>query len=118
MGRFIVISTHYKDSPEHATIPWAVADAALVEDHEVIMFLQGPAVQSARKGGAEGLVFPPFAPIKDLMNAFLEAGGEIQVCGPCMQGYQMAEGDLIEGARPAGAALLVEEADKATILTY
>ena len=50
----------------------------------------------------------PFAPLKDLVDKFIQAGGKIYVCTPCMKKRGIKEQDLIEGATPAGGAALVE----------
>ena len=50
----------------------------------------------------------PFAPLKDLVDKFLKAGGKIYVCTPCMKKRGITEDALIAGATPAGGAALVE----------
>lgn len=50
----------------------------------------------------------PFAPLKDLVDKFIQAGGKIYVCTPCMKKRGITEADLIQGAMPAGVAALVE----------
>jgi predicted peroxiredoxin len=50
----------------------------------------------------------PFAPLKDLVDKFIKAGGKIYVCTPCMKKRGIAETVLIAGATPAGGAALVE----------
>lgn len=41
MSKVLLISTHFDDNLEIATMPWAVGNAALAEDKEVTIFLQG-----------------------------------------------------------------------------
>ena len=50
----------------------------------------------------------PFAPLKDLVDKFMKAGGKIYVCTPCMKKRNIDESQLIPGATPAGGAALVE----------
>jgi predicted peroxiredoxin len=118
MAKFFIISTSYKDNVERATLPWVEAVAANAEDHEVIVFLQGPAVRIATRGCARALVFPPFPPICELMDTFMESGGKVFVCGTCMQAHEVAVEDLIEGVDVAGVGFLVHESANARIISY
>jgi predicted peroxiredoxin len=118
MAKFFIISTSYKDNVERATLPWVEAVAANAEDHDVIVFLQGPAVRIATKGCARALVFPPFPPICELMDTFIENGGKVFVCGACMQAHEVAVEDLIEAVDVAGVGFLVHESADARIISY
>ena len=118
MAKIVITSTHGKDDPERAHLPFAVANAALTFENEVIVFLQGQAVNLAKKEYTEGLTFPPFPPISKLITDFLAAGGKLYLCGPCLKAHMINETDIIEGAKPAGAAFLVQEAIGATVFNY
>ena len=118
MAKIVITSSHGKEDPERAHIPFAVANAALQFDHEVQVWLQGPSVNLCRIGYTEGLVFPPFPPIKQLIDDFISQGGKIFLCGPCLKAHQIDEKDFISGPKPAGAALLVQESLGATVFNY
>lgn len=118
MSKVLLISTHFDDNLEIATMPWAIANAALAEDKEVTIFLQGLAVREAKQGGTKGLRFPPFPSLETLQKAFIENGGRIYVCAPCMKAHSVERDELISGAEPAGAAFLVELAQDAAVFTY
>ncbi len=106
---FCVTITHCKTDPDKATLGFVVANAAQGSEKETMVFLSSDGVYCAVPGEAakidEGA---PFAPLKDLMDKFLKAGGKIYVCTPCMKKRGVAETDLIKGATPAGGAALVE----------
>lgn len=118
MSKVLLISTHFDDNLEIATMPWAIGNAALAEDKEVTIFLQGLAVREAQSGGTKGLRFPPFPSLDTLQKAFVENGGRIYVCGPCMKAHSVNPDELIKGAEPGGAAYLVELAEDASVFTY
>ena len=118
MAKIVITSTHGKDDPERAHLPFAVANAALTFENEVIVFLQGQAVNLAKKDNTEGHTIPPFPPISKLITDFLAAGGKLYLCGPCLKAHMINETDIIEGAKPAGAAFLVQEAIGATVFNY
>jgi predicted peroxiredoxin len=102
MSKVLLISTHFDDNLEIATMPWAVGNAALAEDKEVTIYLQGLAVREAQRGGTKGLRFPPFPWLETLQKAFVENGGDVDVCAPCMNAHSVERDELIEGAEPGG----------------
>ena len=62
----------------------------------------------SQKGVAESIHEEGFAPLKDLMTSFLEAGGKIFVCSPCFKTRKLDENNLVEGTLIVGGAKLVE----------
>ena len=106
---FCVTITHCKADHDKATLGFVVANAAQGSEKETMVFLSSDgvwcAVPEEMNKVDEGA---PFAPLKDLIEKFIKAGGKIYVCTPCMKKRGISEGDLIEGATPAGGAALVE----------
>jgi predicted peroxiredoxin len=119
MSKLVIISTHFKENLEKATLPWVVGNAALAEDKEVVVFLQGPSVEMAKQGAITGLQFEPFPALDELIGIYVENGGKIMLCGPCMKAHSVATEELIEGSEAAGAATLVElSVESAATFTY
>ena len=118
MSKVVIVSTWMDDNLERATIPWVVATAGVATDKEVTVFLQGPAVIAATKEGAGDRHHPPFPPIAELVEMFVEAGGVIKCCAPCLASRNIDEADLIDDAKIAGAAYLVEAMEGASVLSY
>lgn len=108
-GKFCVTITHCRTDGDKATLGFVVANAAQGSEKETMVFLSTDGVWCAAKGEAEKInEGAPFAPLKELITKFVNAGGKIYVCTPCMKKRGIAEADLIEGATPAGGAVLVE----------
>jgi uncharacterized protein len=106
---FCVTITHCRTDGDKATLGFVVANAAQGSEKETMVFLSCDGVYCAAKGEAEKInEGEPFAPLKELINKFVNAGGKIWVCTPCMKKRGLTENDLIEGATPAGGAALVE----------
>ena len=53
-----------------------------------------------------------------MKQAFLEGGGKIFVCAPCLKAHAIEEGELIAHAQIAGAAFLMELAQDSIVFTY
>ncbi|WP_419655255.1 DsrE family protein [Desulfosarcina variabilis str. Montpellier] len=97
--KILYISTHGKENPERASVPFVLANAALAMDIQATVVLQGDAVTVAQKGVADDMpAGGGFPPIKKLIQDFLELGGEMWVCVPCIESRNIDEADLIEGA--------------------
>ena len=103
-----------KDRPEVAHNPFVLANAALAMDIQATIALSGESVHVAVPGYAETM--PPgggFPPMKKLLTDFLELGGRLWVCGPCITSRNIAESDLIEGAEVTAAGTVNLEAMEA-----
>lgn len=118
MSQVLLISTHFDDNLEIATMPWVIGNAALAEDKDVTIYLQGLAVREAKRDGTKGLRFPPFPSLETLQKAFIDGGGHVYVCAPCMKAHSVEPDELIDGAEPGGAAYLVDLAEHAAVFSY
>ena len=107
-GKFCVSLTAAKNDPDKATVAFVVANAAAGSDQETMVFLSTEAVRLAQKGYAEDIREEGFAPLKDLMDNFVKAGGTIFVCSPCFKKRGLDETKLVDGAKIVGGAKLVE----------
>lgn len=106
---FCVSITNCRLDEDKVTVGFVVANAALGSEKDTLVFLSTDGVWAAMKGEAEKIdVGAPFAPLKELVDKFLAAGGKIMVCAPCMKKRDITEDQLIDGAQPAGGAALVE----------
>ena len=99
-----------KDS-EKAHVPFVFANAALAMDIKATIVLQGEGVNIAQKGYVDTM--PPgggFPPMKGLFESFMELGGQLKVCGPCIKYRNIPESDLVEGAEVTAAGSVNLEA--------
>lgn len=108
MSKFLVNITHGKNDCDRATVGFVVANAAVASGQETVVFLSIDGAYLASKGYADDIYEDGFAPLKDLMSQFIEAGGTIWVCSPCYKKRGFGEGDLIDHAKIVGGAKLVE----------
>ena len=75
---------------------------------KLLIFLNVEGAYLASKGYADDIHEEGFAPLKQLMDQFVEAGGTLWVCSPCFKKRNLNEEDLIEGATIVGGAKVVE----------
>lgn len=112
--KMVFMVTHGPESPELATIPFVMAITAQASDIEVVMGFQADGVMLMKKGVAETVSAPAFPPLKTLLDAYIEAGGKLLVCGPCTKSREIhPESDFVEGAQLVNAATFVKECTEA-----
>jgi predicted peroxiredoxin len=107
-GKFCVNLTHSKDDTDRATVGFVLANAALGSGKETLVFLSIEGVRLAQRGFADGIHEEGFAPLRELMENFAKAGGQIYVCSPCFRRRKLDENYLVAGATIVGGAKLVE----------
>ena len=107
--KIIYLATHGAEDPERASLPFVLANAALVMEVEAVVGLQGASVFLAKKGMLEHVHSAGFAPLKQLVDSFLELGGRLLVCVPCIQERKIDLEDLIDNAVPTAGGALTEE---------
>ena len=107
-NKFCVNLTCAKDDTDKSTVAFVIANAALGSEKDTVVFLSTEAVRWSQKGYAEDVHEEGFLPLKELMDNFAEAGGTIMVCAPCFRKRGLEEGNLVDGSRIVGGAVLVE----------
>ena len=118
-GKFCVSLTCAKDNTDKATVAFVVANAAAASDKEAMVFLSVEGVRVSQKGYADDIREEGFAPLKELMENFVKAGGQIWVCSPCFARRKLDPNNLVPGATVVGGAKLVEFlSDGSPCITY
>ncbi|MGH2731558.1 MAG: DsrE family protein [Actinomycetota bacterium] len=118
-GKFCVSLTSSSDNTDKATVAFVVANAAVASDKETMVFLSVEGVRISEAGFADDIHEEGFAPLKDLVDGFVDAGGIVWVCAPCFKKRGLNEEKLIDGATIVGGAKLVEFlSDGSPCVTY
>jgi predicted peroxiredoxin len=117
--KIVIFATHGPEDPERATIPFVFANAAIAMDVEVTVVLQGTAVLLAKKGCYEYIICAGYDPIQKLVDTFLELGGKLFVCVPCIQERSITSDMLVEKAELAKSGRAIQEVLEAkAVLNY
>jgi len=96
----LVVGTHGDEDLERATMAFMCASAASALGVKTSIFLTGNGVKLAQKNYAAKL--PPvagLASIKELMDAFVESGGKLQVCIPCRESRGIGKDQFMAGVK-------------------
>jgi len=113
-GTIMFFGTNAGDDAEKAAMPFVMACGAMAMDVKATVVLQGQGVYIAKKGYVDTMLPPGgFAPLKKLLADFLELGGDLRVCGPCIKERNIQESDFVEGAQVTAAGELALDAMEA-----
>jgi len=107
-GSFCVSVSHAKDNSDKATVGFVIANASVASEKDTMIFLSTEGVRLGVKGYADDMHEQGFAPLRELMDNFVKAGGKIFVCSPCFKRRGLDENSLVAGAVIVGGAKLVE----------
>jgi uncharacterized protein involved in oxidation of intracellular sulfur len=117
--KIVIFATHAGEDPERATLPFVMGNAALAMETEAVVVLQGTGVSLAKKGCYEHVFAAGLPPLKAQVDTFIEAGGVLLVCMPCIEERKITPDMLVANAKPVKAARVITEVmDAAAVLNY
>ena len=108
MARILVNCTHGKEDPERAILPFIVGNVAATADQETVVLLTIDGVWNATEGHAEKVQQEGFQPLREVMQSFIDNGGQVWACGACTSPRRITQVDLVPGAKIVTAANVVE----------
>jgi predicted peroxiredoxin len=114
----LVVVTKGIDS-ELSSVAFAVANGGLAAGLKVSVFLTSTAIDLVRKSGQRLTQVAPFDSLGSMIEDFLQRGGTIWACPPCVasRGYQQS--DLLEGVVIVGASAIFPQIKRgATTLSF
>ncbi|MET4923879.1 DsrE family protein [Streptomyces sp. PSRA5] len=117
--KLVIKVTAGADAPERCSQAFTVAAVAVASGVEVSLWLTGESAWFALPGRAAAFELPHAAPLPDLIES-IQSAGRITLCTQCAARRDIAEKDVLEGVRIAGAQVFVSEAmaDDAQALVY
>lgn len=103
----VVMITHGIDH-ELSSAAFTIANGGLTAGLRVSVFLTSGGVDLVRKRALDTTQVKPLDPLADLVKDFLNRGGTLWACTPCVasRGYEQA--DLLEGVEITGAGQMHE----------
>ncbi|GAA0324122.1 DsrE family protein [Psychrobacter aestuarii] len=82
-------------NPSKITLAFTMAGVALKKEHSATVILMADAVHLALPNALDNVdIGAPFEPAGKLLEAFIEKGGHVLVCGACMQHNGVKEADI------------------------
>jgi predicted peroxiredoxin len=101
----VIVITHGIDH-ELSSVGFTIACGGITAGLRVFVFLTSGGVDLVRKRGNELTQVAPLDPLRDLMRDFMQRGGKVWACPPCVKSRGYVPEDLIAGVEIAGASAM------------
>ncbi|MFC6487047.1 DsrE family protein [Nitratireductor sp. GCM10026969] len=103
----VILMTHGADH-ELSSVAFTIANGGMTAGLKVSVFLTSAAVDLVRKRAVDMTHVEPLEPLPSLISDFLERGGTLWACTPCVKARGYTEEDLIDGVIVTGASPMHE----------
>ena len=104
---------------EVSTVGLTLANGAMTSGKTVGLFLTSAAIDLVRRNGVDHTHVKPMEPLKELLQAFIERGGDVWACPPCTTARGYNQDCLIDGVVISGASVIFERiSNGAATLTF
>lgn len=101
--KIVIFVTHGPEDPERASYPFVMGNAALAMDAQATIILQGTGVLLAKRGCYEHVFAAGLPPLRKLVRDFVDLGGKILVCIPCIEERKITPDMLVDEAETASS---------------
>lgn len=117
--KLVFVVTCAEEKADKATIPFALGNSALAMDAEATIILQSTGVMLGKKDYARHIQAPGFPALQELLEIFMEAGGKLYACEPCMRARNINPEDLMENIEIVSGPTLVDSyLDATNVIVY
>lgn len=104
----VVVITHGTDH-ELSSVGFTIANGGITAGLKVHIFLTSGGVDLARRHAIDTTQVAPLEPLAALVKDFLQRGGTLWACTPCVKARGYTQDHLIEGTIITGASVLHEQ---------
>ena len=117
--KLLIVATHSFDAPERAGAALAIANTAVANGMDVVIFTINEGVLLTKKGFPETVKEQKaFPPIKDLVASLVENEQKFYACTPCAQQFDVKPEEMVPNCQLAGAQVLLELAMEREVMTF
>jgi predicted peroxiredoxin len=114
---YLFTLTAFDQEGDRVATPLVLANSALANGKDVLLWLTMEGVELAKRGAAKTVNTHSFAPVSELLEIYIENGGRIGVCPPCAKTHGVTDDNIIESVELMGAlAMLSETTGRQTFL--
>ncbi|HYB51603.1 MAG TPA: DsrE family protein [Burkholderiaceae bacterium] len=103
----VVVISHGIDH-ELSSVGLTIALGGITAGLRVSIFLTSSGVDIARRGAAEMTHVRPLEPMADMLRDFLQRGGTLWACTPCVKSRGYTQENLLSGVVITGASAMHE----------
>lgn len=93
---------------ELSSVGFTIANGGITAGLNTSIFLSSGGVDLVRKRAADTTQVNPLEPLAELIRSFMDRGGTIWACTPCVKSRGYTEADLLDGVVISGASVVHE----------
>jgi predicted peroxiredoxin len=117
--KLLMLITHSSDAPERAGAALAIANTAVANDMDVVVFALNEGALLVKSGFAETVTDQKaFPPLKVLLDTLVEAGQKFYVCTACANQFGIKEEELLPNTEMAGPQTILELALEREVMNF
>ncbi len=106
---FVITLSHYKSSEKHVTLAFTLGLKSLEKGYKTAIILLLDGVQVGRQGCVDDIdIGDPFLPVKDMLDIYLEEGGQLMVCGSCWKHDHIPDSERLPGTTMVSADMVID----------
>jgi predicted peroxiredoxin len=105
-GRDLVVMIASGIDHEKSSVGFTIACGGITAGLRVSIFLTSAGVDLVRKNGTDLTQVAPLDPLRTLIRDFMERGGKIWACPPCVKTRGYSQDDLLPGVEIVGASAM------------
>ena len=106
---YLFTLTAFGADVDRVSTPLVLANSALANGGDVLLWLTMEGVELARQGSVDELAPRSFAPVRDLLDTFIESGGRIGICPPCGKTHGVTDENKLSASEWMGAVAMLAE---------
>lgn len=106
---YLFTLTDFGTDTDRIATPLVLANSALANGKDVLLWLTMGGVGLAKIDAANSLTPKSFAPVNELLDTYISNGGRIGVCPPCAKTHGVTDDNIIDNAELMGAVAMLDE---------
>jgi predicted peroxiredoxin len=106
--RYLVVLVTHGIDHELSSVALTIANGGMTAGLKVSIFLTSAGVDLARNRAVDTTHVHPLEPLAALLRDFLERGGTLWACTPCVKSRGYSQEDLVPGTVITGASAMHE----------
>ncbi len=106
---FVITLCHNRSSDKHVTLAFTLGLKSLEKGYKTAIVLLLDGVQVGRQGFVDDIdIGEPFLPVKDMLDVYLDNGGQLMICGSCWKHDHIPDNERLAGATMVSADMVID----------
>jgi tRNA 2-thiouridine synthesizing protein D len=106
---FVITLAHHKSNEKHITLAFTLGLKSIEKGYKTAIILLLDGVHVGKKGYVDDVdIGEPFLPVKDMLEVYLEHGGQLLVCGSCWKHDHIPDSERLAGTTVITADMVID----------